>query len=52
MYWGPLCTLRPTRTTKTPGLIGYLSRGELVYTGYLGLTRGDGGQNLIGPEIT
>ena len=24
-------------------LIGYLSRGELVYTGYLGLTRGDVG---------
>lgn len=32
-------------------LIGYLSLDELVYTGYLGLTRGDGGQNLIGPEI-
>jgi len=32
-------------------LIGYLSAGELVNTAYLGLTRGDGGQNLIGPEM-
>ena len=32
-------------------LIGYLSQGELVYTAYLGLTRGDGGQNLVGPEM-
>ena len=32
-------------------LIGYLSTGELVNTAYLSLTRGDGGQNLIGPEM-
>ncbi|MCR6720875.1 MAG: PIG-L family deacetylase [Chitinophagaceae bacterium] len=31
-------------------LITYLSRGELYRTGYLSLTRGDGGQNLIGEE--
>jgi LmbE family N-acetylglucosaminyl deacetylase len=32
-------------------LIGYLAKEELVNTGYLALTRGDGGQNLIGPEL-
>ncbi len=32
-------------------LITYLSREKLYRTGYLSLTRGDGGQNLIGDEI-
>ncbi|MCX2740039.1 PIG-L deacetylase family protein [Pontibacter anaerobius] len=32
-------------------LIAYLSKEELYNTGYLAVTRGDGGQNLIGPEI-
>lgn len=32
-------------------LISYLSNGRKVRTGYLSLTRGDGGQNLIGPEL-
>ena len=31
-------------------LLSYLSSEELVRTGYLSLTRGDGGQNLIGTE--
>lgn len=31
-------------------LIGYLSKEKLYRTGYLSLTRGDGGQNLIGDE--
>ncbi|MGZ5244324.1 MAG: PIG-L family deacetylase, partial [Bacteroidia bacterium] len=31
--------------------IAYLSKEKLVNTGYLSITRGDGGQNLIGPEI-
>jgi LmbE family N-acetylglucosaminyl deacetylase len=31
-------------------LLTYLSKDQLVRTGYLSLTRGDGGQNLIGPE--
>ena len=31
-------------------LISYLSNGALIRTGYLSLTRGDGGQNLIGTE--
>ena len=32
-------------------LISYLSNETKARTGYLSLTRGDGGQNLIGPEI-
>lgn len=32
-------------------LIAYLSNETHARTGYLSLTRGDGGQNLIGPEI-
>src|ERR1700690_4580402 len=32
-------------------LIAYMARGRSFRTGYLSLTRGDGGQNLLGPEI-
>lgn len=32
-------------------LISYYSNHELMRTAYLSATRGDGGQNLIGPEI-
>ena len=32
-------------------LIAYLARERGYRTGYLSLTRGDGGQNLIGPEL-
>ncbi|MBP7415314.1 MAG: PIG-L family deacetylase [Pyrinomonadaceae bacterium] len=32
-------------------LIAYLARGENARTAYLSLTRGDGGQNIIGPEL-
>ncbi|MFX0557142.1 PIG-L family deacetylase [Maribacter sp. CXY002] len=32
-------------------LISYLSNNVHARTGYLSLTRGDGGQNLIGPEL-
>ncbi len=33
------------------GLLTSLARGRGVETAYLSLTRGDGGQNLIGPEL-
>src|ERR1041385_1405538 len=33
------------------GLLAYLARGRQARTAYLSLTRGDGGQNLIGPEV-
>lgn len=32
-------------------LIAYLSNGVKAETAYLSMTRGDGGQNLVGPEI-
>ena len=32
-------------------LIAYLARGRHYRTGYLSLTRGDGGQNVLGPEL-
>jgi len=33
------------------GLLAYLARGRMARTAYLSLTRGEGGQNLIGPEL-
>ena len=33
------------------GLLAYLARRENADTAYLSLTRGDGGQNIIGPEL-
>ena len=33
------------------GLIAWLSRGRHIETAYLSLTRGDGGQNVIGNEL-
>ena len=36
---------------ENTGLISYLSNDVKARTGSLSLTRGDGGQNLIGPEI-
>ncbi|MFZ5999137.1 MAG: PIG-L family deacetylase, partial [Bacteroidota bacterium] len=32
-------------------VIAYLANERLAATAYLSMTRGDGGQNLIGPEI-
>jgi len=32
-------------------LIGYLARGRNYRTAYLSLTRGDGGQNVLGPQF-
>src|SRR5580698_2192161 len=32
-------------------LIAYLARGRSYRTAYLSLTRGDGGQNVLGPEF-
>ena len=36
---------------ENTALIAYLARGRRVETAYLSLTRGDGGQNLIGNEL-
>lgn len=35
---------------ENTGLLAYLSKGKKYRTAYLSLTRGDGGQNLIGSE--
>lgn len=35
---------------ENTALLAYLARGRHVRTAYLALTRGEGGQNLIGPE--
>ena len=35
---------------ENTGLMAYFSKGRKYRTGYLSLTRGSGGQNLIGPE--
>jgi LmbE family N-acetylglucosaminyl deacetylase len=35
---------------ENTAVLAYLARGRFVRTGYLSLTRGEGGQNLIGPE--
>ena len=32
-------------------LIAYLARGKNYRTAYLSLTRGDGGQNVLGPDF-
>ena len=36
---------------ENTALIAYLANKQRINTAYLSLTRGDGGQNLIGPEI-
>ena len=35
---------------ENTALLAYLAKGRKVRTGYLSLTRGEGGQNLLGPE--
>jgi LmbE family N-acetylglucosaminyl deacetylase len=35
---------------ENTALLAWLARGRKVRTGYLSLTRGEGGQNLIGPD--
>ena len=35
---------------ENTALLAYFARGRKLRTGYLSLTRGEGGQNLIGPE--
>ncbi|MCX6624069.1 MAG: PIG-L family deacetylase [Acidobacteria bacterium] len=35
---------------ENTALLAYFARGRAIRTGYLSLTRGEGGQNMIGPE--
>lgn len=36
---------------ENTAILAYYARGRHIRTGYLSLTRGEGGQNLIGPEL-
>ena len=36
---------------ENTALLAYLAKGKLVRTAYCSMTRGEGGQNLIGPEL-
>jgi LmbE family N-acetylglucosaminyl deacetylase len=36
---------------ENTAILAYYARGRHMRTGYLSLTRGEGGQNLIGPEL-
>src|SRR6187455_3158682 len=36
---------------ENSALLAWLSRGQGVRTAYLSATRGEGGQNLLGPEL-
>src|SRR5690348_8868968 len=36
---------------ENSALLAWLSRGQGVRTAYLSATRGEGGQNLVGPEL-
>jgi hypothetical protein len=49
--WAPVLHLAAHPDDENTQLITYLSRGRGYRTGYLSITRGDGGQNEIGPEF-
>ena len=49
--WAACSTSPRIRMTKTPTLIAYLARGRNYRTAYLSVTRGDGGQNVLGPDF-
>jgi LmbE family N-acetylglucosaminyl deacetylase len=48
---GRVLTIAAHPDDEDTPVIAWLARGHHVETAYLSLTRGDGGQNLIGPEL-
>jgi hypothetical protein len=48
---GRVLTIAAHPDDEDTSLLAWLSRGRHVETAYLSLTRGDGGQNLIGGEL-
>ena len=50
-FLGSVLYLAAHPDDENTNIIAYLSNERLATTAYLSLTRGDGGQNLIGPEI-
>ena len=50
MYWVRYLYIAAHPDDENTRLLAYLANEKLYRTGYLSLTRGDGGQNLIGDE--
>lgn len=50
-FLGSVLYLAAHPDDENTNVIAFLSNEKLATTAYLSLTRGDGGQNLIGPEI-
>ena len=44
----PSCTSRRIPDDERTAVLAYFARGRHMRTAYLSLTRGEGGQNLIG----
>jgi LmbE family N-acetylglucosaminyl deacetylase len=49
--WGSILYIAAHPDDENTQLIAYLARGRNYRTAYLSLTRGDGGQNVLGPEL-
>src|SRR5438067_441633 len=49
-HFGSVLMIAAHPDDETNAVLAYLSLGRGMRTGYLSLTRGEGGQNLIGPE--
>jgi LmbE family N-acetylglucosaminyl deacetylase len=49
--WGSVLYIAAHPDDENTQLIAYLARGRNYRTAYLSLTRGDGGQNVLGPEL-
>jgi LmbE family N-acetylglucosaminyl deacetylase len=49
--WGSVLYVAAHPDDENTLLIAYLARGRDYRTAYLSLTRGDGGQNVLGPEF-
>lgn len=48
---GSLLMIAAHPDDENTALLAYFARGRKVRTAYLSLTRGEGGQNLLGPEL-
>ncbi len=49
--WGSVLYIAAHPDDENTQLISYLARGRNYRTAYLSITRGDGGQNVLGPEF-
>ncbi|MEJ7665478.1 MAG: PIG-L family deacetylase [Hymenobacter sp.] len=51
MCWARSCRIAAHPDDENTRLLAYFANGRHLETSYLSLTRGDGGQDLIGPEL-